>query len=570
MNLQQHETEHAQRLRSLLPECTVLLKSNADFPLNGTGRLALYGSGARHTVKGGTGSGEVNSHYFVNAEQALTAAGFEITTGAWLDAYDNILTDAKKQFIDRIKARARRNRTSSIAEGMGAVMPEPEYTLPLDGEGDAAVYVLSRISGEGNDRAYECGDILLTETEQRDITELHKKYKKFLLVLNVGGPVDLTPVFQADNILLLSQLGADTGTALADLITGKSCPSGKLTATWAAAGDYPQIGDFGSRDDTRYREGIYVGYRYFDSAGAKPMFPFGFGLSYTEFEISDAAVSADGEHISITAEVKNAGHRTGKEVLQLYASSPQGRLDQPFQTLAAFAKTKELDPNEVQTVKLHFDLSDLASFDPEAFTYILEQGDYILRLGTSSADTFVCGVIRLDGEITVRQVRHIGGTPDFTDWKPQNRAMEPLPDNIPIITVKAGCIRTETVRYGKSPDIPQKVKELTDRDLAYLNVGAFDPRKGALSVIGNASTNVAGAAGETTSRLKSQGTDSLVMADGPAGLRLSKDYTKDKKGVHPIGSTLPETLFDFLPKPAAFLLRSLTPKPPKGAEILHQ
>ena len=570
MELQQHETEHAQRLRSLLPECAVLLRSNGDFPLDSIGRLALYGSGARHTVKGGTGSGEVNSHYFVNIEQGLTDAGFEITSKAWLDAYDDILVNAKKQFISDIKARARKNRTNPIVEGMGAVMPEPEYSLPLDAEGDIAVYVLARSSGEGNDRAYLCGDILLTETEQRDIAALHEKYDKFLLVLNVGGAVDLTPVSQVDNILLLSQLGADTGTALADLIIGKSYPSGKLTATWAAAGEYQQLGDFGGKDDTRYKEGIYVGYRYFDSVGTAPLFPFGFGLSYTGFEVSQAAVNADGEHISVTACIKNIGQYTGKEVLQLYISVPQGRLDQPFQSLAAFAKTKELKPDEVQRVTLHFDLSELASFDTEGSAYILEQGDYILRLGTSSADTFVCGVVRLQGEITVRRVRHIGGTADFADWKPQGREAESLPDNIPVIEISAECVYTEAVRYGRHAEIPQKVKELTEQDLAYLNVGAFDPKKGVFSVIGNASANVAGAAGETTSQLKGKGIGSLIMADGPAGLRLSRDYTRDKRGAHSMGSTLPETLFDFLPKAASAFLHLLTPKPKKGVEILHQ
>ena len=568
MKLQQYETDHAWRLRSLLPECTVLLKSSGDFPLDSIGKLALYGSGARHTVKGGTGSGEVNSHYFITIEQALTAAGFEITTGAWLDAYDNILKAAKKQFVADIKVQAKHNRTNPIVEGMGAVMPEPEYSLPIEGEGDIAVYVLSRISGEGNDRTYRSGDVLLTETEQRDILQLNQKYGKFLLVLNVGGYVDLAPVYQADNILLLSQLGADTGTALADLITGKTCPSGKLTAAWAA--DHPHIGDFGSKDDTRYKEGIYVGYRYFDSVGQKPMFPFGFGLSYTRFEVSDAAVSTEGEHICVTAAVKNVGQRPGKEILQLYISVPSGRLDQPFQSLAAFSKTKELRPGEAQKAELCFELSELASFDAETSAYILEQGDYILRLGTSSADTSVCGVVRLEEEITVRQVRHIGGIPDFTDWKPQAREKEPLPDNISVITLSSECIRTDAVQYDRSSETPQKVKELTNQELAYLNIGAFNSTIGALSVIGNAGTNVAGAAGETTSKLKSKGTDCLVMADGPAGLRLSKDYTKDKKGVHPIGDTLPSTIFDFLPKPAAFLLRMLTPGPKKGAEILHQ
>ena len=135
MKLQQYEKDHLQQLRKLLPECVVLLKSNGAFPLSAPGKLALYGSGARCTVKGGTGSGEVNSRYFVNAEQGLQNAGFEITTGKWLDAYDAIRTEAKKQFIRDIKARAKANHTNAIIEGMGAVMPEPEYTLPLDGDG---------------------------------------------------------------------------------------------------------------------------------------------------------------------------------------------------------------------------------------------------------------------------------------------------------------------------------------------------------------------------------------------------------------------------------------------------
>lgn len=570
MELQKYEREHLEKLRSLLPECTVLLKSNGDFPIDSAGKIALYGNGARHTVRGGTGSGEVNSRYHVSVEQGLADAGFEITTKRWLDAYDAVRVEAKKKFIAIIKARAKQTHTNAIVEGMGAIMPEPDYKLPLDGEGDVAVYVLSRVSGEGNDREYVAGDILLTDTEQRDILELNKKYDKFLLVLNVGGPVDLSPVAEVDNILLLSQLGVDTGTILADLILGKAHPSGKLATTWTASEDYPHIGDFGERDDTRYKEGIYVGYRYFDSAGVKPMFPFGFGLSYTEFEVSNTDVTADGEHLQVSANVKNVGQHAGKEVLQLYVSVPEGRLDQPYQALAAFAKTNELEPDEEQELKLCFDLSELASFDTENSAYILEQGDYVLRLGTSSIDTAVCGIVKLDADATVRKVRHIGGTPDFTDWKPQRREKEALPEDVKVVTVSAANIKTEIATYNAVPEISQKVKELSDEELAYLNVGAFNPRGGMLSVIGNASKNVAGAAGETTSQLKSEGIEPLIMADGPAGLRLSRDYCRDKKGARALGETSPETLLDFMPKAVAILMKLMNPKPKKGAGILHQ
>ena len=570
MELQEYEKEHLKQLRGLLPECTVLLKKNGDFPLKQAGKLALYGSGARHTVKGGTGSGEVNSRYFVNVEQGMTDAGFTVTTGEWLDAYDQIRIAAKKQFIKDIKARAKQKHTNAIVEGMGAIMPEPEYELPLNGEGDTAVYVLARISGEGNDRDYIPGDILLTETEQRDILALHKKYSKFLLVINAGGPVDLTPVLEVDNILILSQLGVETGAVLADLILGKAYPSGKLTTTWAAREDYPQMGDFGDRDDTHYREGIYVGYRYFDTVSVSPTFPFGYGLSYTDFQVSDACVTAEGQRICVSAAVKNVGSRAGKETLQLYVSVPQGRLDQPFQTLAAFAKTDELKAGEMQELSLAFNLPELASFDTENAAYILERGDYVLRLGTSSTETFACGIARLDTDVTVQAVRHIGGVPDFIDWKPENRKEEVIPDSIPVITVLAANIQIETVEYDAPQEIASEIKALSDEELAYLNVGAFDPKMGALSIIGNASKNVAGAAGETTGQLKDKGIQPLVMADGPAGLRLSKDYTRDDKGAHAIGETMPETILDFMPAPVVFLSRMMGSKPKKGAEILHQ
>lgn len=570
MELQQYEKEHIKKLRRFLPECTVLLKSNGDFPLDQTEKLALYGSGARHTVKGGTGSGEVNSRYFVNVERGLKKAGFTVTTQEWMDAYDQIRVDAKKQFIRDIKARAKQKHTNSIVEGMGAVMPEPEYHLPLNGEGDVAVYVLSRISGEGNDRNYTPGDILLTKTEQRDILALHKKYDKFLLVINTGGPVDLTPVLEVDNILVLSQLGVDTGTVLAKLILGKAYPSGKLTTTWATEMNYPIVGEFGGTEDTRYREGIYVGYRYFDTVSVKPLFPFGFGLSYTDFEVSDHKVTAEGERICVGASVKNVGKHFGKETLQLYVSLPQGKLDQPFQILAAFAKTGELASGETQEVSLCFNLSDLASYDTENTAYILEKGNYVLRLGTSSADTAACGIVELEADVTVKKVRHIGGTPDFTDWKPENRREEVLPDHIPVFSVSAADIPTETVTYDAPQEINPKIKALTDEELAYMNVGAFDPKMGVLSIIGNASKNVAGAAGETTSMLKKKGIEPLIMADGPAGLRISKNYVIDDKGVHAVGETMPETILDFMPAPIAALSRLMTYRPKKGTEILHQ
>ena len=147
MKMHAYEKEHILRLRRHLAECTVLLKSNGDFPLDGPCRIAAYGGGVRHTIKGGTGSGEVNSHFFVTVEQALEARGFTITTEGWLNDYDEVIADAREEFKREIKRRAREKHSLAMYEGMGAVMPEPEYELPTDAEADAAIYVLARISG---------------------------------------------------------------------------------------------------------------------------------------------------------------------------------------------------------------------------------------------------------------------------------------------------------------------------------------------------------------------------------------------------------------------------------------
>ena len=564
-----YEREHNEILRSLGAECAVLLKSNGAFPLEKPCRLALFGSGARHTIKGGTGSGEVNSRYYVTIEDGLEAAGFTITSKTWLDNYDVLYPAARKDWIRDLKQQAREHHTVAVLESMGAVMPEPEYNIPLWGRGDAAVYVLSRISGEGSDRKAVPGDILLTETEKRDILALNEQYEKFLLVLNVGGVVDLSPVIGVGNILLLSQLGVETGSILADLILGKACPSGKLTTTWSAWADYPTIGSFGEKDDTRYNEGVYIGYRYFDSVGKKALFPFGFGLSYTNFERKVGEIAQEEGKITVKASVTNTGRFPGKEVAQLYVSAPQGKLDKPYQGLAAFAKTETLQPGEGQELTLSFDLRELASYDEARASWILEAGDYILRLGNSSAGTEAIGVVRLDGEAIVRKVKNCLGKPDFTDWRPETLKTETLLE-LPILPASASSFETETVEYEHLAEVDPLIEALSNEELCYLNIGAFDPKAGTMSVVGEASQSVAGGAGETAGLLKGKGIPTLVMADGPAGLRLSRQYTRDEKGVHPVGATTPESILELMPAPVAFVMKHMGGKGKVKGEIFEQ
>lgn len=569
MKLYQYEKEHLATLRSLAPECTVLLRANGDFPLAEAGKLALFGSGARHTVMGGTGSGEVNTRYFVHAEQGLEAAGFTITSKAWLDGYDVILQDSHKAFIQKIKARARAKHTLAVLEGMGAVMPEPDYELPLLGEGDVAVYILSRNSGEGADRKSVPGDILLSASERRDIIALQRKYKKFLLVLNVGGPVDLSPLDTVENILILSQLGIDTGHILADLILGKAYPSGKLTTTWARWEDYCKVGEFGDKDDTRYYEGVYVGYRYFDTIGRKAMFPFGFGLGYTRFDLSFISAEASGEEIHVNACVKNVGCAKGKETVQLYVSSPGRRLDTPYQALAAFEKTTELAPGESMKLALSFMLSSLASYDEKRESFFLEAGDYVLRLGNGSVNTQNCAIVRLDSDVVTRKVKNCCGDSGFPTWKPEVRENKEQ-EELPIVTVAAETIKTEIIDYSTNRFVDPAVKMLPDEKLAYINIGSFSGSSSALDTVGNTAQSVAGAAGETTHQLKELGLKPLVMADGPAGLRLSRQYYVDKKGVHGLESSIPQSIADYLLPWQLGLMRLLSRKPQKGDVIQDQ
>ena len=577
MKLNEYEVKHNAYLRENGAECTVLLKKDGNFPLKGTGQIALYGSGARYTIKGGTGSGEVNSRFYVTVEEGLKNAGFIITSGSWLDGYDKVRAEAKQQFIKDIKAEAKEKHTQAVIICMGRSMAEPEYHLPIDGEGDTAIYVLSRISGEGSDREPVAGEILLSETEKRDILACNAKYQNFMLVINAGGVVDLTPVKDVKNILILSQLGVETGDILADILLGKSSPSGKLTTTWSAWAEYPSMGEFGDKNETRYKEGIYVGYRYFDSVGKSPLYPFGYGLTYTDFAIEKDCIGLSGKMVTVTASIKNVGKYTGKEVLQVYVSSPEGKLDQPYQALAGFAKTKLLAPGQEQKLSVNFDLSDMASYDEESASYILEAGDYILRAGNSSSDTKVYGVIRVEEEICCIKTRNVMGRPDFSDYKPaagekkNNSLSEEELAEATVLTLSKDAVTTVTVSFDVACEIDGDVKKLSDDQLIKMNLGAFDPKGGVASMIGNAGFTVAGAAGQTFMGAGELGIPSMVMADGPAGLRISREYAKDKNGMaHTLGASFPESMMDFLPKIAKLFIKQIGYKVKKTDTIENQ
>ncbi|MDD7739696.1 MAG: glycoside hydrolase family 3 N-terminal domain-containing protein [Fusicatenibacter sp.] len=576
--VQPFETDHIELVRKTAPECTLFLKREEEaFPVT-AGEIALYGSGARKTIKGGTGSGDVNVRHFVTMEEGLEKAGFTITSKEWLDAYDQVVSNARVTFVERVKKEAAELGINAVMYGLGKAMPEPEYQIPLNAPGDLAVYVLSRISGEGADRSKEAGDIDLSETEIRDILYCSRKYKKFLLVLNVGGMVNLEPVMEVKNILLLGQLGTPIGDVLADILTGKSNPSGKLAMTWAPIEKYPSTQGFGDMDDTVYSEGIYVGYRYFNTAKVTPTFPFGYGLSYTQFEIGEAVVSADEKEVTVKVSVKNIGAHAGKEVLQLYVSKPSVKLEQPYQDLIAFAKTKELQPAESEEVVLAFQTTDMSSYDEESASYVLEEGTYWLRIGNSSADTKVCAGLHLDETAVVKKCKNICPGAEVPGFKIDAKK-EVVTAEVPVYELYAARIKTEEVIYSAEPtELPKTtectfedvkngkvslddfVGNLTNEQLAYLSIGMFEDNAGMGSMVGAASKSVAGAAGETCQRLKELGVPTLVMADGPAGIRVCTAYKmvdgKAKGMDNPLSGML-----EFMEPEQLQMIAAMTPKP---------
>lgn len=578
MKLNDYEKEHLKRLRGQSAQCCLFLKRDGSFPLEEAGPVALYGNGARGTLKGGTGSGDVNSRFVVTAEKGLERAGFTVTTKDWLSRYEKIRNLHRPSFIRRLKAEARSHRVLPSVYAMGAVMPEPEYFQLVDRDlpqkVTTAVYVLSRISGEGSDRRPVKGDIILTHTEIHDIIFLQEHFEKFLLVLNVGAPVDLLPIAgKVKNILLLSQLGASTGDVLADILLGKSYPSGKLTASWAAWEDYPVIGTFGDFDDTYYREGIYVGYRYFNSVGRRVMFPFGFGLSYTDFAITQEGVYAEGSRITVHTKVRNIGDFPGREVVQVYVSCPEGELDQPFQTLAGWMKTGEIAPGKEEAVTVEFRMNELASFDSRRAAYLLEKGDYIIRVGNSSADTKVSAVLRLAQTAVTRQVRNFLGDPSFEDYRPEKNpgsSAANVPGTVPVLEISPEDIPYEAIRYPKAVHIDPLVDKMSDEELALFSVGSFKTGGSIQTVIGSASFRVPGAAGETTAQFEKAGVPVIVMADGPAGLRLTARYGIDRRGTYSLSDSMRENYGEFLPAVAKGFLGFLDSRTRRRRGEVHE
>lgn len=550
------EPAHRLLSRKAASEGFVLLKNEDHLlPIAVGAKIALYGAGSVMTIKGGTGSGDVNERDCINIRQGLENAGYELTTAAWMDSYEKIYAQARIDWRDGIFASLPQydNFFFSAYSAAQFQIPcgEPINVEAAKEDGaDTAIYVLSRIAGENKDRKDEAGDYFVTAEEKALISQICEAYKNVVLVINTGGLIDLAFTEELPNIraiLQFMQAGQEGGNAFADVISGKVSPSGKMTDTWALTyGDYPNADFFsyksGDVNREEYKEGIYVGYRYFDTFDVPVRYCFGYGLSYTEFDWKAGTLAVTGlenqkPEVSLEVEVTNTGSEfAGKEVMQVYASCPQGKLGKEFRRLAGFGKTKELKPGETQNVKISFALYQLASFDEEKAAWVLEKGTYGIWVGNSLENAKLAGSIILDEDAVMVQCGHICErkeeleemAPDCDKIRVKEAAWLAAAADLQKVEIKASDIETEIIDYSK--DLGEnftKAQEIVD-SLSLEQRVAFatgDINRGQ-SMVGASGQTVPGAAAETVPVAEADpwNVASIVLADGPAGIRLKREY----------------------------------------------
>ena len=534
--------EHILLSRKAAAEGMVLLKNEKSIlPFEKGTRLALFGKGSVDYVKGGGGSGDVTTAYVRSLQDGLEIKEEEGKV--------QVLASLGKFYRENVSAQY----AGGIQPGMTA---EPEIPCDLlekaKAWADAAVISICRFSGEGWDRKGipGDGDFYLTREEQNMVDTVTANFEKVVVVLNVGGMVDTSWFCNSEKIqgvLLAWQGGMEGGLAAADLLCGDVNPSGKLTDTFARTfDDYPSSAGFNESEDyVDYTEDIYVGYRYFETipgAAEKVNYPFGFGLSYTEFAIEPLRAGEEDGTICVDVRVTNMGSRAGKEVVQLYYRAPQGVLGKPLEVLGAFAKTELLGAGQSQVLRLKMPVNAMASYDDlgkiQASAYVLEAGNYSFRIGNSVRNT-----VKLDYEYQAAQTVVIeqlerkcapaalksrllaDGSyeelPQGGDVYEKNRlipqdidTLEGVEPDVQGITYQekkewrnADRITLEDVAEGKA-DLRRLLAQLSDRELAGLLGGQVNT--------GTANTYGMG-------NLPAYGIPNIMTADGPAGLRIREE-----------------------------------------------
>lgn len=518
----------------MVSEGIVMLKNNNNaLPLDTDKEVAVFGRIQFHYYKSGTGSGGmVNVTKVVNILDGLIDNGVKVNEKL-LDTYRK--WDKENPF--------------DLGEGWGGE-PWSQKEMPLD-EGlvketakscETAIAIIGRTAGEEQDNKLEAGSYLLSDDEIAMLTVVRKHFKKVVLLLNVGNIIDMTDInrIAPDSVLYVWQGGMTGGKGTADVLTGKVSPSGKLPDTIAyKASDYPSDANFG-REKNRdiYAEDIYVGYRYFETfAKEKVLYPFGFGLSYTEFEIKTEKAEITEGAVKLSVSVKNIGSYKGKEVIEVYCEAPQGRLGKAARVLCGFEKTRELAPQEEQVVEIAVDIAKLASYDDSGVTgnkscYVLEAGEYKFYVGSDvrSAE-YACSFEQGEDLVTERLTQSLAPVESFERIKPvceggafsigreavpvsevdeSARRLEKLPKEIAYTGDKG--IKLWDVKNGKNT-MDEFIAQLSDYDLSCIirGEGMGSPR---------VTAGTASAFGGVSENLNGFGIPAGCCSDGPSGMRL--------------------------------------------------
>ena len=390
-------------------EGMILLKNKAALPLS-AGKIALLGNASYDTFVGGTGSGEVQSAYTISFYDGLKKAGFSLDENL-KKAYLSYITEEKEKRPKRV----------SILDVIKPVEEFPiseEQLQQMSRNCEAAIITIGRSAGEGSDRSLET-DYVLNDKElaliKATASAFHAQGKKLIVALNIDALVEVTSWQDLADALLITWLpGQEAGNAFANILTGKTNPSGKLPQTMALSyNDIPSATAFPgtpkrSPSESVYNEGIYVGYRYFSSFGKPVAYPFGYGLSYTQFEMKKLkAPTKFSKKLSLSVEVTNVGEVAGKEVVQVYLSAPAKSMDKPALELKAFAKTELLSPKQSQTLSFTLTPESLASFDTVRSAWVVEAGTYTVKVGNSVENILQTATFTVPKEIVVEKVADV-------------------------------------------------------------------------------------------------------------------------------------------------------------------
>lgn len=533
--------EHTEFSRKAACEGMVLLENrNQTLPLKRGERVVLLGSGQIDYVMGGTGSGAVYTSYKRNVYDGFKIKAQEGKLALFDELSEFYKKNVEQQYEDKKKRyeaytkeelAAMSGYDRAIASYLVGLTEEPEIPEALLQKAvayaDTAIVVIKRVSGEGWDRTSEKGDFYLTDAEQRMIDFATANFEKTIVVLNVGGIID-SEFFKNNEsigaVLLAWQSGIEGGLAIADILCGDETPSGKLVDTFVKSfDDYPSSRNF--HEDIQfvnYTDDIYVGYRYFETvpgAAEKVNYPFGYGLSYTDFRLSSPVAEQCGEEIKVHISVTNTGECAGKEVVQVYTSAPQGKLGKPAKELRAFKKTRLLQPGETQELELSFAVQAMASFDDlgkiQKSAYVLEAGAYTVHVGNSVRNTKACAfVYTVEKDTAVRQLTQRAAPSELKERMTADGTMEPLPSVAPFVNTRHSEKPQVQAPAEKADFIKVYAREITlDEFMAQLSIEELISLIGGKTSRGVTNTGCMGG-------LDAYGVPFVPVADGPSGVRI--------------------------------------------------